>query len=158
MQRNRFDWEFPLAEMFNSLAIFVLELMQLFRQFLFKDFCGLLNQINTPSSMLPASLTTGLTQFSSDSAPKWHDEQNCQQCNIGLVRQRTKRNCRSCGQVFCKKCSAKTLTFPELFIQEQVCVCIGMKDNCFRCSCRYVSVNNENSFIRSRLFCATLVI
>lgn len=65
--------------------------------------------------------------FSADSAPEWFDGESCHRCRYKFSMLIRKHHCRSCGQVFCAKCSSKTSTIPKFGIEKEVRVC----DVCF---------------------------
>jgi len=53
---------------------------------------------------------------------------NCMACGSGFNMLRRKHHCRSCGQIFCSACSAKTVALPGVLGHaEPVRVC----DSCY---------------------------
>ncbi|TMS37801.1 hypothetical protein L596_004660 [Steinernema carpocapsae] len=65
--------------------------------------------------------------FLSESAPEWADGDVCFRCRIqfGLITR--KHHCRACGQVFCDRCSSKSMILPNFGIEKPVRVC----DTCY---------------------------
>ena len=75
-----------------------------------------------------------LTSSLSYRTPIWqrdHDASNCKMCRKEFKKIFRKRHhCRSCGYVFCGKCSNHFMPLPEFGYYENVRVCL----NCYRVS------------------------
>uniref|UniRef100_A0A915HQ45 Hepatocyte growth factor-regulated tyrosine kinase substrate n=1 Tax=Romanomermis culicivorax TaxID=13658 RepID=A0A915HQ45_ROMCU len=65
--------------------------------------------------------------FDAESAPEWLDSNTCHRCSVEFGLLTRKHHCRNCGQVFCDKCSSRTLPLPHIGIETDVRVC----ETCF---------------------------
>uniref|UniRef100_A0A5S6QYU6 Hepatocyte growth factor-regulated tyrosine kinase substrate n=1 Tax=Trichuris muris TaxID=70415 RepID=A0A5S6QYU6_TRIMR len=65
--------------------------------------------------------------FMSEVAPEWVDANHCSRCRIQFTLITRKHHCRNCGQIFCDKCSGKSLPLPHIGIEKDVRVC----ETCF---------------------------
>lgn len=65
--------------------------------------------------------------FRADSAPEWADGDSCFRCRVEFGVFTRKHHCRSCGQIFCDRCSNRQILLPQFGIEKKVRVC----ESCF---------------------------
>ncbi|KAI6234616.1 Hepatocyte growth factor-regulated tyrosine kinase substrate [Aphelenchoides fujianensis] len=65
--------------------------------------------------------------FMAEMAPDWAEGDSCFRCRVEFGIFTRKHHCRSCGQVFCDKCSSRQMMLPHLGIEKKVRVC----ETCF---------------------------
>lgn len=65
--------------------------------------------------------------FAADVAPDWAEGEVCHRCRIQFNTFNRKHHCRNCGQIFCQKCSSKTIPIPKYGFEKEVRVC----DSCW---------------------------
>ncbi|KAI6187113.1 Hepatocyte growth factor-regulated tyrosine kinase substrate [Aphelenchoides besseyi] len=65
--------------------------------------------------------------FMADSAPDWAEGDNCFRCRVEFGMFTRKHHCRSCGQIFCDRCSSRQMILPQFGIEKKVRVC----ETCF---------------------------
>ncbi|CAF0835118.1 unnamed protein product [Adineta steineri] len=59
----------------------------------------------------------------SDIAPEWRDDKECFRCRQTFSTFIRKHHCRSCGDIFCDKCSSKQCPIPKYGMDRDVRVC-----------------------------------
>ncbi|XP_063303368.1 lateral signaling target protein 2 homolog isoform X1 [Pelobates fuscus] len=80
-------------------------------------------------------------------SPEWVPDSACNQCTtccapFTLLRRR--HHCRSCGKIFCSRCSAYTTSLPHLPNSQPVRVC----SHCFHVHCRFQSRHVEGAWFQ----------
>lgn len=65
--------------------------------------------------------------FMAEKAPEWKEGDLCARCRTRFGTFNRQHHCRSCGDVFCGKCSAKSSIIPKFGIEREVRVC----DSCY---------------------------
>ncbi|XP_048760354.2 hepatocyte growth factor-regulated tyrosine kinase substrate-like [Ostrea edulis] len=65
--------------------------------------------------------------FMAEKAPEWKEGDACARCRTRFGTFNRQHHCRSCGDVFCGKCSSKSSIIPKFGIEREVRVC----DSCF---------------------------
>ena len=69
----------------------------------------------------------GSAMFTAEKAHTWVEASACFRCHAGFGLLNRRRHCRSCGQIFCQKCSAQTSPVIKVGIESAVRVF----DSCF---------------------------
>nr|XP_022317585.1 hepatocyte growth factor-regulated tyrosine kinase substrate-like [Crassostrea virginica] len=65
--------------------------------------------------------------FMAERAPEWKEGDLCARCRTRFGTFNRQHHCRSCGDVFCGKCSSKSSIIPKFGIEREVRVC----DSCY---------------------------
>ncbi|XP_062594455.1 hepatocyte growth factor-regulated tyrosine kinase substrate-like [Saccostrea cucullata] len=65
--------------------------------------------------------------FTAEKAPEWKEGDTCARCRTRFGTFNRQHHCRSCGDVFCGKCSSKSSIIPKFGIEREVRVC----DSCY---------------------------
>ncbi|KAI1318339.1 Vacuolar protein-sorting-associated protein 27 [Mortierella claussenii] len=73
----------------------------------------------------PPADNVGAALVETAAPPDWTDSDVCTRCRTTFTLTNRKHHCRACGSTFCGQCSSKTMSLPNLGVNQEVRVCDG---------------------------------